>query len=510
MPGGETKVKHWTRRKVMKAGASAAALSAAVPMAIASSSSLSVAAASDESARPYFAERGYYITFMRSPLFTLTTWKRILDAVKQDGGNLVILWMGGAFPSRKFPITWKYNAEHENIKHNFAGALIDYAHTLGLKVLLGLTPFGYDGVNQYAIEHPELKAVTENGNYTKEFGLDAWGFNLNPYLPEAQQFMLQYTRELLEFYPHADGLFLESSDYAISYCAECPETYYQKEFRFVRQISEELWATKPEATIVIYPHYFSGVEVPGMKTKAAKEKFDPRWSLFFTPHSTHLSIDLIKQARSSLYWSPSPTFGRPKLIQEAALTAGQAGCTGFVPSFEPWNFVFTGPDLGESFLIGKRASPFGFGWLKPGENPANELLMRLDRMAYREFARDPNLAMEDFRPMVSRELFAGQTTTQLLDDLFFLEESFFLDRNWDSISPIASPDTVKGRIELGLLGPARLREYRERRVRIQKIADRYATAAEAGTAELGRTAHWIVTQWNASPNREVIDEHLRG
>jgi hypothetical protein len=30
--------------------------------------------------------------------------------------------------------------------------------------------------------------------------------------------------------------------------------------------------------IVVYPHYFSGGDVPGMKIKAAKEKFDPRWS----------------------------------------------------------------------------------------------------------------------------------------------------------------------------------------------------------------------------------------
>ena len=35
---------------------------------------------------------------------------------------------------------------------------------LGLPVvLLGFTPFGYDGVNQYALEHPELKAVGKDG-----------------------------------------------------------------------------------------------------------------------------------------------------------------------------------------------------------------------------------------------------------------------------------------------------------------------------------------------------------
>ena len=262
-------------------------------------------------ATPDFRQRGYYITFMRAPLFTFETWKGIFDAVKQDGGNLVILWMGGAFPSRKFPITWKYNMEHENNKHNFAGSLIDYGHSLGLKVLLCVTPFGYDGINQYAIEHPELKAITRDGNYTAAFGLDAWGFNLNPYRPEARSFMLEYTLEMLAFYPNADGLLLESSDYAISYCKDCPETYYQKEFEFVRQISNEVWSRKPDAMIVVYPHYFSGAEVPGLEQKcgegASRSALDV--VLYAAQHTAGSA--LIRQAKGALYWDPSPTFGRP-------------------------------------------------------------------------------------------------------------------------------------------------------------------------------------------------------
>lgn len=492
----------WTRREVIKSGISAAVLAASETIAGASSQE-------NTSPRPFFTERGYYITFMRSPLFSFETWRGILKATRQDGGNLVILWMAGAFPSRKFPITWKYNAEHENVKNNFAAALIDYGHSIGLKVLLGLTPFAYDGVNQYTIEHPELKAVTQDGNYTKAFGLDAWGFNLNPYRPEAQRFMLEYTREMLEFYPNADGLLLESSDYAISYCANCPETYYQKEFSFVRQISDELWAKKPDAAIVVYPHYFSGNDVPGMKIKAAREKFDPRWSLFFTPHSTHLDRVLIKQARSALYWSPSPSFGRPKLIQEAAQTAKTAGLTGFVPSLEPWNFAFSGPDLGEAFLIGRRSSPFGFGWLKPGQTPIHELLIRLDRLAYREFSANPDLPMEQFKKVVAADLFPAGATPQLIEDLFFVEESFFLDRNWDSFSAIACPDYVKGRIELGRLGPSRLEEYRTRRTRIAQIAHHYAGATDPATAQLVQNASWIISNWEMSSNRNIIEEHLR-
>jgi len=98
-------------------------------------------------AKPAFELRGYYITFMRMPTFGVTAWKQAIDCFAADGINLLILWMAGGFASKKFPITWKYNHDHENIRNNFAGELIDYAHQTGIKVLLGFTPFGYDGVN---------------------------------------------------------------------------------------------------------------------------------------------------------------------------------------------------------------------------------------------------------------------------------------------------------------------------------------------------------------------------
>ena len=63
-----------------------------------------------------------------------------------------------------------------------------------------------------------------------------------------------------------------------------------REFDFVETISREVWAKKPGATIVVYPHYFSGAKVPGFDATAATKPFDPRWTLFFTPHSAHLDL----------------------------------------------------------------------------------------------------------------------------------------------------------------------------------------------------------------------------
>jgi hypothetical protein len=492
-----------SRRSVLKTGANVAG-------ALAMKSTF-IPAVTDASKHAFegFRERGYYITFMRATTFSFDVWKDVFDAVKADGGNLILLWMGGAFPSRKFPITWKYNAEHQNNQHNFAGSLIDYAHASGIRVLLCLTPFGYDGVNQYALQYPHLKAIDKDGNFTAAFGLGAWGFNLNPFLAESQQFMFEYTRELLDFYPNADGLMLESSDYAISYCKACPETFYQKEFEFVKRISAEVWSRNPGALVVIYPHYFSGQAVPGMETRGAHETFDPRWGLFFTPHSTSVDAALIQRARTVLYWDTSPTFGNPLRIQAAAQKARDIGASGFTPSFEPWTYVLQGPDGGDQFMVGQRLAPFGFGWLAAGASPVHELMIRVARMAYREFSRDPSLALAAFHRALMSELFRESDSASLLDDLLFVQESFFLDRTWVSVCAIASPSYVQGLLELGRLSPATLEDYRRRRSRLAVIADRYRAATDPGVCALRSTAQWIVDQWQASSAHERVDAHVQ-
>lgn len=78
-----------------------------------------------------FRYRGYYLLFTRAPTFRLEAWKETIDCLHEDGGNVVVLWMGGAFRSKKFPITWRYNETHANIQHDFVRELIDHAHAPG-------------------------------------------------------------------------------------------------------------------------------------------------------------------------------------------------------------------------------------------------------------------------------------------------------------------------------------------------------------------------------------------
>lgn len=61
---------------------------------------LAAAAASEP-----FAIRGYYTTFMRMPTFGLSEWKQMIDCMKEDDANFLILWTAGGFRSKAFPVT---------------------------------------------------------------------------------------------------------------------------------------------------------------------------------------------------------------------------------------------------------------------------------------------------------------------------------------------------------------------------------------------------------------------
>ena len=76
---------------------------------------LVLGAASAVPAEP-FARRGCYFILSRNPSYGLDDYRLILDRLAKDRVNLLILWIGGGFPSRRYPETWDYNREHRNQK----------------------------------------------------------------------------------------------------------------------------------------------------------------------------------------------------------------------------------------------------------------------------------------------------------------------------------------------------------------------------------------------------------
>lgn len=458
-------------------------------------------------AKPTFQQRGYYLCCMRMPTFGLAVWKEILDGAADDGANTIILWMGGAFRSKKFPITWQWAKEHENVKADFGRKLVAHAHRRGVKVLLGFTPFGYDGVNQLPLEKPELKAVGKDGKPVAEFGIGCWGWNLCPAKAESQRFMREYAREMaFEFYPEADGLFIESSDYAICHCPECGPKFFDHEFAFVRDISNEVWARKPDATVVVYPHYFSGAKLrfAFAEATASKQRFDPRWTLFFTPHSAALEPALIAQARGAWWWNEAPSRFDVDGIRNGVKKARDAKCSGYLPSLECYSYVMTKTEFGEPWLVGKRQVPFGLGWLKDGENPYRELPVRAIRLVFRELTTNPDLPDADLRARLGRKLFGRDWQSTHVDDLLFLFQVFNIDRDWSVPGALTTPGLVRNRAERGKLDAKKRALLHGQLVRVRAIAARYRDAMSGGAQELQRIAQWLASQWTLE-NTTLLD-----
>ena len=456
---------------------------------------------------PVFQQRGYYLCFMRMPTFGLGVWREILDGAAADTANTIILWMGGAFRSRKFPITWQWARDHENVKSDFGRELIAHAHHRGLKVLLGFTPFGYDGVNQFPMEKPELKATGSNGQPVAEFGIGCWGWNLCPAKPESQRLMREYAREMaFEFYPEADGLFIESSDYGICHCPECSPKFFDHEFAFVRAISNEVWARQPGATVVVYPHYFSGAKLrfSFSEATAARQPFDPRWTLFFTPHSAALEPALIAQARGAWWWNEAPSRFDPAGVRAGVKRAREAKCSGYLPSLECYSYVPVKTEFREPWLVGRRQIPFGFGWLKPGANPYGELPVRAIRCLYRELTANPDLPEAELRARLGRELFGADWQDGQVDDLFDLFRIFNTDRDWSVPGALTTPGLVRDRAEHGRLDARKRALLREQLARVRAMAARYREASTGGAQELQRIAQWLADQWTPG-NATVLD-----
>jgi hypothetical protein len=446
--------------------------------------------------RPAFSHRGYYITFMRMPTYRLVQWKRAIDCFAEDGANLLILWTAGGFRSKKFPITWRYNAEHENVRADFARDLIDYAHARGIRVLLGFTPFGYDGVNQYPLEHPELRATGRDGKPAEKFGICCWGYNLCPSEPQSRQFMLDYVREMLfDFYPNADGLLVESSDYGVCHCDECRGRFYDHEFDFVRTISTEVWDRKPGATVIVYPHYFSGAQVPGLGVKAAAREFDPRWALFFTPHSAPPDAKLIQRASASFWSDDGPALRGPEAVRRNAQRAKEIGATGYVPSLEAFSYVPTHPEEGEPYLVGRRRSPMGMTWVVPEKMPYRELPARVSRVAYREFSRDPALPLDEFKRRLGADLFGAEADARAVDDVLELQQLLAAGRSWSQAAPVADPQRVRALKQRGALKPADAESIRRSLDRLRRIAARHGDARDGARRELARVSRWLAAQW---------------
>ncbi|GAA3585757.1 hypothetical protein GCM10022222_82990 [Amycolatopsis ultiminotia] len=448
--------------------------------------------------------RGCYLTFCRIPTAGLNTWKSIMDSFAEDGVERVVLWMGGAFRSRRYPITWQYNRAHRNVVENFAGELIDYAHTRNIRVLLGFTPYTYDGTNQYALVRPDLKAQQSDGKLARLQGIHSWGYNLDPTKADAKRFMLDYARELyFDFYPNADGLLIESSDIDICTGGDCggARHYYEIEFEFVRRLSDEVWSHNPAADIIVHPNYFVG------GPNGAELPYDPRWTVIFSQWT--VDLEFAKKVSRAYYFDLNVISQPPANVAESVRWVRDHGFAAYFPSQEFFTFVAQHAEFNETNLVGRRLRPFGFDFLGLDENPYRDPVVTVNRVALREYAGNPDLPDADFRAHLGLAVFGAAATEQNVTDLLFLHDFCYgRDKSLFSLAVPADPRAMRDRLERGLLSFGDLQSIQHRLAALPAVADRIRRSRNPLVRRLIPHTRLIEHNWDHD-SRDLLAAHLR-
>ncbi len=420
-----------------------------------------------------FSIRGYYVIPSRNQFWGLDEWCRYVDCSYEDGCNFLILWIAGSFRSRLYPETWQYNRLHRNIEQNFYPELIDYAHKKGIRAVLGFTPYAYDGVASFAAAHLDFAGRNADGSVHKTRGIHDVGMWLCPNYPESREFMLNYVREMFfEFHPNADGLFIESSDYGHCQCPYCVDRYVEREWQFVKQISEEVWSTKADATVIIYPIYYQqGVATP-----------DEHYTLFFTPHSAHITPEVLETRCRKIYWE-GLSFEKLDVAARGAKIAHDYGLDGYVVAMEVFGYT---QDWNGRLVT---YEPFDVPWTA-ADFPMEDLVPRVLRFSYKFYSHNPNATEQEFRGAVAAYFFED-SDIEAADDLLYLcsvlQESF---QHFGRRSALAHPEDFDYQYS-GEKRSQVLATYTEALSRLQKISQRHASH------ELGQVAQWIVDRWHA-------------
>jgi hypothetical protein len=195
-----------------------------------------------------------------------------------------------------------------------------------------------------------------------------------------------------------------------------------------------------------------------------------------------------------VYWSDAMVLGTPREIASAARAGREHGANGFVPSLEAFSYVTQHTEGGEPWLVGKRMKPFGLDALSEGKMPFKNLLVRVQRLAFREFSKDPGLAIEEFERRLGAEIFKGEKT-ESVKDLLELQRIWNFERDWYWASPILDPEFFEQRARRLKWPQEKLRDYDRNLETLKGIAKRYENATNPAEKEMSRLAGEAAGRW---------------
>jgi hypothetical protein len=107
--------------------------------------------------------------------------------------------------------------------------------------------------------------------------------------------------------------------------------------------------------------------------------------------------------------------------------------------------------------------------------PLDQLLVRVNRIAYREYTTNPELSDDEFRVALGRQIFGGdEANRQSTDDLLFLQDCWFSGADWFTPTLLLRPADLKRQAERENWPAERLAAYRNRVSHLRDIATRHA------------------------------------
>ena len=202
-------------------------------------------------------------------------YKGFIDWLAQYKINHIDIWLfefgfGIAYPSGKFPEC--VNPYHPNVKHEFVGDMIDYAHSKHMKVTMFTDfPDMFSGILR---KHPELGAkqfaktqlpseedwnlfqkTGENPNkhdFRSKFGT-ACASN-----PKVMTFWEEYLEEVFARYPGLDGItgqfaedqFGKERFNEICHCANCRKNFLGLQWKYFKRMAEIVQKDRPNRLII--------------------------------------------------------------------------------------------------------------------------------------------------------------------------------------------------------------------------------------------------------------------
>ena len=153
---------------------------------------------------------------------------------------------------------------------------------------------------------------------------------------------------------------------------------------------------------------------------------------------------------------------------------------------------------------GAAASAAGMDWLKAGDPPYDELPMRVVRIAYREFSREPDLPFDRYKEILGKEVFGASADPQAVEDVLELQAVFATERTWCQPSPLVCPERVRAMKHRGELTAAKRDEYRRALDRLRAIERRHREPRSEGETALRRITRWVLDRWGAEEQRLLV------